>query len=108
MPWVEIDDYRYPQGWDQPADADEQSRRACRSLEEGKIVYFPNTPFDLSQEDRDFLLSQKQSGFKGHKNISYRPTTGLLRGASNGSPEASQKLHDVMRRFFLRSHPVPQ
>jgi len=99
MRWVEIEDYRYPQGWNDQSAADERSRQACRLLEEGKIVYFPQMPFNLPQEDLEFLLSQKQSTFKGHKNISYRPTSDMLRGAADESPEAGKKLHDVMRRY---------
>lgn len=99
MTWTEVADYSYPDGWVAGADGDERSRAYCRALEEGRIVYFPAIPFNFPTEDREFLLSQKQSGFKGHKNVSYRPVTDVLRGSESESPEAAAKLHDVMRRY---------
>lgn len=98
MQWAEFNDYTSG-GWAAGADASKRSREACRTIEQGRIIYFPQPPFELSQDDREFLLSQKQSAFKGHKNISYRPTTDVLRGADTESPEAAAKLQDVMRRF---------
>jgi hypothetical protein len=102
MPWTTIADFKYPQGWVQPAMAGERARESCRVLEEGGILYFPAIPFDFPQEEIDFLLSQKQSSFKGHKNISYRPTTDLLRGDAGETPEASQKLRQIMRDYSKR------
>ena len=99
MSMVKVDDYRYPQGWAGGADADERSRYYCQQLEEGKIVYFENIPFDLPDADRQFLLSQKQSGFKGHKNVSYRPEQDAIRGAAEDDPREAERLHDLMRRY---------
>src|SRR5947209_18042276 len=99
MQWVEVSDYGYPGGWVPGMDGVQRSREYCRRLEEGKVVYLPTIPFNLSQDDRDFLLSQKQSAFKGHKNISYRPASDLLRGADSESPDAAKRLHEVMRDF---------
>ena len=59
--------------------ADELSRKHCQYLEDGDIVAFDSTPFEFSCEDREFLLSQKQSGLKVHKNVSYRPGQDLRR-----------------------------
>jgi 3-deoxy-D-manno-oct-2-ulosonic acid (Kdo) hydroxylase len=70
----------------------------CDQLERGKILFFPGVPFELPQADRDFLLSQKQSGSRFHKNISYRPSTGILKGVSADSPEG-ERLGGVMRSF---------
>ena len=96
---VRVEDYEYPRGWADGANANERSRHYCQQLEEGKIVYFENIPFDLPENDRDFLLSQKQSGFKGHKNVSYRPQQDLLRGAAEDDPQEAQRLHELMRRY---------
>jgi hypothetical protein len=96
---VRVDDYTYPQGWPAGADAGERSRHYCRELEEGKIVFFENIPFDLPESDRQFLLSQKQSEFKGHKNVSYRPGQDLLRGAAEEDPKDAQRLHALMRSY---------
>src|SRR3954464_9260003 len=97
MSWVEVTDYRYPAGWTN-GNAAERARDCCRKLEEGQILFLKGTPFDLSEDDRQFLLGQKQSDFKGHKNISYRPTQDLMRGAG-GSQEETDRLHAVMRKY---------
>lgn len=99
MSLVKVDDYRYPRGWNDGADAAERARHYCQELEEGKIVFFEGIPFDLPETDREFLLSQKQSGFKGHKNVSYRPQQDLLRGAAEDDPKEAERLHDLMRRY---------
>ena len=48
-------------------------------LETGDILYFPTNPIELPDEDRAFLLRQKQST-AFHKNISYRPAEDRLKG----------------------------
>ena len=103
MSWVNVDDYRHPEGWVGGNDGEERSRHYCRKLEEGQILFFGAAPFDLPEADRQFLLSQKQSSFKGHKNVSYRPTQDVLRGGDAGaSPEDSRRLHEVMRSYSQR------
>jgi len=81
-------------GW-QSAD---RSREWCAELESGKILLFEGVPFALPAEDREFLLSQKQTESRFHKNISYRPTSDVLRGIANDSPDR-QRMQDVMRRY---------
>jgi len=98
MPLVKISDFVHPKGWIN-TDAAERARACCRELERGSILYFDSIPYDLPRDDVDFLLSQKQSSFKGHKNISYRPTADLLRGDAGESPEARDRLQAVMRQF---------
>ena len=96
---VRVGDYRYPQGWAEGIDADERSRHYCSELEGGKIVFFDNIPFDLPESDRQFLLSQKQSGFKAHKNVSYRPGQDAIRGAAEDDPQEARRLHELMRNY---------
>ena len=99
MGLVKADDYQFPQGWKAGADPAERSRHYCQQLEQGQIVYLDAIPYDLPESDREFLLSQKQSGFKGHKNVSYRPQQDLLRGAAEEDPQDSQRLHELMRNY---------
>jgi hypothetical protein len=99
IPMVKADDYTYPDGWPAGADADERSRHYCGELETGNIVYFEGIPFNLPDADREFLLSQKQSGFKGHKNVSYRPGQDLVRGAADEDPAEAERLHSLMRNY---------
>jgi len=76
----------------------ERTRRYCDQLERGKILFFAGIPFDFPQADRDFLLSQKQTGSRFHKNISYRPTKDILKGVSSDSPDR-ERLQRVMQHF---------
>jgi len=99
MAKVDVTEYRFPQGWNDPARGEELSRKYCERLEDGDIVVFDSIPFEFSKEDREFLLGQKQSGLKAHKNVSYRPKTDVLRGEACESPEDNRRLHDVMRRY---------
>ena len=96
---TQVEDYEYPQGWPAGADPAERARHYCQQLEEGKIIVFQDIPFDLPASDRQFLLSQKQSGFKAHKNVSYRPQQDLLRGAAEDDPQEAQRLRELMRRY---------
>jgi len=98
-PVVKVTDYQYPQGWPAGADPQERARHYCAKLEEGNIVLFDTIPFDLPESDRSFLLSQKQSGFKGHKNVSYRPGQDLVRGAADEDPAEAKRLHELMRNY---------
>src|SRR5215469_6657955 len=70
----------------------------CDQVERGKILFFRSVPFDFPQADRDFLLSQKQTGSRFHKNISYRPGQDILKGVSSDSPDR-ERLHAIMRNF---------
>jgi hypothetical protein len=63
---------------------------------------FEQTPFEFSKEDREFLLSQKQSGLKVHKHVSYRPKEDVLRGDACETAEENQRLHDIMRRYSMQ------
>jgi hypothetical protein len=96
MPKVQVDDFGKA-GWS--AGSDERACHYCRKLEEGKVLFFESAPFDFPESDRQFLLSQKQSDFKGHKNISYRPTTDVLRGAAGAVPEQIKRLHEIIRLY---------
>jgi hypothetical protein len=113
MARIDVTEYRAKQGWTDPARADGLSRKYCGFLEDGEILAFESTPFEFSAEDREFLLSQKQSGLKVHKNVSYRPTQDVLRGDACETPEDNERLHDIMRRYskevtrFLSSFLAP-
>ncbi|HET6247447.1 MAG TPA: Kdo hydroxylase family protein [Tepidisphaeraceae bacterium] len=99
MSQTTITDYKHPGGWTDPAAARQKAIDYCRQLEEGKVLYFDNIPYDFPDADKEFLLSQKQSGLRIHKNISYRPKTDVLRGAAADDPEGAKRLHEIMRHF---------
>jgi hypothetical protein len=97
--WVKISDYTANGGWTSPAQAAERARWACEQLEEGRILYFDGIPYDFPEADRRFLLEQRQSESRIHKNISYRPQQDMLRGSANDSAEDMARLHGIMRHF---------
>jgi hypothetical protein len=75
----------------------------CRALESGEILQFEPPPPLLPVDDRDFLLGQRQSGFKAHKNISYRPATGDVRGTDAAEPAADTgRMREIMKSFSDR------
>jgi hypothetical protein len=99
---VRVNGYSFPTGWDGSAAGTGAARRCCELLEEGRVLYFDRMPYVLFQEDKEFLLSQRQSDSRLHKNVSYRPAQDVLRGAA-GSAEETQRLHEIMRKY---SHEV--
>ncbi|HEV2686990.1 MAG TPA: Kdo hydroxylase family protein, partial [Bryobacteraceae bacterium] len=51
-----------------------------QQLEQGNILFFPKTPFEFSNEDRDILRNTGLSGSGYHKNIAYRPSADKVTG----------------------------
>lgn len=95
--WSRVEDYSFPSGWQAPA---ERASDYCRQLEAGKILFFSGIPFELPEVDRAFLISQKQTVSRFHKNISYRPQRDQLRGVSSeNSREDREYAHRIMREY---------
>jgi 3-deoxy-D-manno-oct-2-ulosonic acid (Kdo) hydroxylase len=63
-----------------------------RRLEAGDILYFPQTPTQFCDDDARFLLTRRQSGAAYHKNIAYRPATGVLTGVAGGDRDRLRRL----------------
>ena len=76
----------------------EQGRWYCEQLEQGKVLFSRSAPFDFLKADIDFLLSQKQTGSRFHKNVSYRPASDLMKG-DDASGHDRERLHAIMRNF---------
>ncbi len=98
MPWIEVCDYAGQSGWAPGSDRNARSRWYCQQLEQGKILFFRQPPFRLPAEDREFLISQKQSGSRLHKNISYRPGQDVLRGFSDDEADRD-RVQTIMRQY---------
>jgi hypothetical protein len=94
---VRVDDYSLTGGWTNAAAA-ARARQYCEQLEDGRVLYFDRMPFVLFADDKEFLLSQRQSGSRLHKNVSYRPAQDVLRGAA-GPPKETARLHEIMRKY---------
>jgi 3-deoxy-D-manno-octulosonic acid hydroxylase-like protein len=74
----------------------------CRLLEEGHILLFPQTPFDLPENERAFLLTQQQVDAGYQKNIAYRPNEDEVTGFIKHSDEDVEKLRRIMRAYSQR------
>ena len=79
-------------------DAAADAKWCCTQLEAGQILYLEQLPFALPDEDRQFLLSQRQDA-RYHKNISYRPQEDKLRGFAADQPAEVQRLHRILRDY---------
>jgi hypothetical protein len=99
LPYIPVTDYRPSDGSFASPNGSERADHYCKLLEGGSILFFADTPFEFPQADREWLLSQKQSGVKVHKNISYRPAQDLLRGDAAENGEARQRLQQIMRNY---------
>lgn len=80
---------------------DQTGTAACRHLEEGKILYFAQSPFPLPAGDVEVLLRQRQSDRRWHKNIAYRPLQDRLTGFDAKHSDAA-RMHEIMRSFSRR------
>jgi hypothetical protein len=96
--WNTVEDYNLPDGWVRPDEHGPQARAYCEMLERGQILFFREPPFILPAADREFLLAQKWSELRLHKNVSYRPSGDLLRGVS-GDRATLDRLHSIMRNY---------
>jgi hypothetical protein len=83
--------------------ATEASDQEYRSLEGGDILYFPSAPPLIRDEERSFLVTQRQVDGSLYKNISYRPAEDRLRGVHRNDLAQLKRAHDIMRAFSARS-----
>lgn len=81
----------------------EASEAEYRGLETGDILYFPATPSLVSDEDRAFLVTQKQVDASYHKNVSYRPQEDRLKGVDQDDPAQRARVHAIMRDYSRRA-----
>ncbi|HEX3437357.1 MAG TPA: Kdo hydroxylase family protein, partial [Pseudacidobacterium sp.] len=66
----------------------EQTQQWCAQLEAGDILYFPQTPIVIPQNDIEFLLGQQQTDSSLHKNIAYKPNSDKLSGVDTKTANA--------------------
>ncbi len=81
-------------------DAVEPREENYLQLERGNILFFPRTPFALSEEERDVLRSTGLTSGSHHKNIAYRPSSDKVTGFDKVSDP--EKLRGVMRSYSER------
>jgi hypothetical protein len=78
-------------------------RWCCEQLERGHILFFPTTPFEFPEEDRAFLLAQRQSGARYHKNVAYRPGPDRMTGFATRDPAEEARLRAILRSYSERA-----
>lgn len=82
------------------ASSEEQARTWCLRMEHGDILFFPQTPVKLPQDDLDFLRGQPRTGSSLHKNIAYKPEKDRLSGVDkNVDAAAVERLRAILRRY---------
>jgi hypothetical protein len=74
----------------------------CKELEAGNILFIPYIPFAFPNEDLQFLLAQRQTGGKNHKNIAYKPKSNTISNAASLSEQQSKRLLEIMQ-FYSQS-----
>src|SRR5262245_18059717 len=77
----------------------EASEPEYRGLEAGDILFFPISPPLLTEQDRAFLVRQKQVDAAYHKNISYRPLEDRLKGVDQADPAQRARTHEILRGY---------
>src|ERR1700686_5573896 len=99
--WMVVQDFTFPAGWTNPGQREARARAYCERLEAGGILFFQDLPFQFPADDRDFLLAQRWSELRLHKNVSYRPAGDALRGFA-GDAENTRRLHTILRNYSAR------
>lgn len=80
-----------------------RAQEICRHLEVGHIVFLPNSPIDIPNEDRELLLDRKQSSSAYHKNIAYRPLEDRVTGLDESEEQEAESLRRILRDYSRRS-----
>lgn len=80
-------------------DAAAGAQRLAQELESGNILFFPRMPFAMSEPDREFLLSQKQTDAGYHKNIAYRPAEDRLTGIGKMPAPDAARLKAILKSY---------
>jgi 3-deoxy-D-manno-octulosonic acid hydroxylase-like protein len=81
----------------------ERELRLCRDLEAGDILLFSRTPFAPAGDDQAFLLRQRQTDARYHKNIAYRPREDRVTGFAAERPNDADRLRRVMGEYSRRA-----
>jgi len=107
--WIEVHDFRYPEGYISP-DSGERALQYCRWLEQCEILLLPNAAerLQLSPELREVMFGTEHANTSVHKNVSFRPATGELRGYEGKGKQLlrdffawhSRRLQSFIERFL--------
>src|SRR5271155_5658377 len=81
------------------ADPTARGRWLCSQLEAGNILFFTRTPFDIHQDDREFLLGQTQTSSALHKNVAYRPAEDRITGLAKSESLEAARLRVILKNY---------
>jgi hypothetical protein len=109
--WVQVHDFHYPEGYTS-VDPEGRARHYCRLLENGEILLFRDVVkhLPISAELHDVIFGSDHANTSVHKNVSFRPRTGELRGYTGPGQELLRKLlswHSLMLQRFLNNFLSP-
>jgi hypothetical protein len=82
---------------------DERAQEMCRHLEIGHIVFLPDSPVEIPNEDRELLLGRKQTSSAYHKNIAYRPLEDRVTGLDESEKQEAENLRQILQDYSRRS-----
>lgn len=71
-------------------------------LERGSVLFFPRTPFPLTEDEREVLRGVSLTGGTLHKNIAYRPTSDKVTGFDKSLVQDPARLREVLRAYSQR------
>jgi hypothetical protein len=94
---IQVTDYTLG-GWAAGTNPMDRARWYCSRLEEGQILLFAGTPYELPPEDRDVLIGVQQASTAYHKNISYRPREDRVHGLDRRGGDAD-RLRAIMGAY---------
>jgi hypothetical protein len=93
-----------PDGTTMQVNGQLQAKNNCAEfLENGGIIYFPESPFTRPEQDTRFLLTQHQQDASYHKNIAYRPLEDRITGLNAASPADLETLRRIMADYSRQS-----
>lgn len=84
---------------------DEKFENWGRDLEEGHVLFFPQSPITLPERDLQFLLGLKQNPSAHHKNLAYCAArnriscTGIQSFGQASTAETIERLRGILRRY---------
>ncbi len=78
----------------------ENVAKAADSLESGKLLHAPGLPFELSEAELRFLSPDCLDGKS--KNVSFRPESGVMKGARCQGSERDALL-GMLRRYYIQA-----
>src|SRR5258708_7000765 len=71
-------------------------------LERGNILFFPRTPFELSENERNVLRATGLSTSSHHKNIAYRAASDKVTGFDKAMVQNPDELRGMMSAYSQR------